>query len=296
MTKTYKTIIVEKEGAIGRLILNRPEKLNALNMQLREDFEDATNDFAKDPEIKVFIIKGAGRAFSAGYDMSGEEQPKDAPEPEAIEWLMRDTHPDNIWWRTLWDNPKISIGQVHGFCLAGGGHMMCHADILYCSADALFGYPPVRYASVGVDEFWPTLVGLRKSMEHMVTGNMMNTQTALRVGFVNEVFPTKEELEAAVETLAKTITKVPMAGLFINKRAVHQWYENAGLNSSLRSSHLAMCMSYGSNPKTLPHGIQDVNRVTREKGMRAGFEFMNKDFLEEDAIARPQMKRPDRKA
>jgi len=284
----YKDIIVEKKGAIGYITLNRPEKLNALSLGLIREFEEASNDFRDDPHIKVFIIKGAGRAFCTGYDMSDTES------PEAIEWLMQDPHPDSVWWRCLWDNPKITIAQVHSFCLAGGGHMISHVDIVYCSEDALFGYPPIRYASPGPALFWPILTGLRKSMEHLVTGNMMTAQTALRVGFVNEVFP-REQLEAEVEKLARTITKVPMASLFINKRSVHQWYENMGLRAANRYADALMCISYGSSPEALPYGIQDINRVTREKGMRAGFEYMNKDFIEEDSIAREQMVRPDRK-
>jgi len=173
--------------------------------------------------------------------------------------------------------------------------MICHMDAVYCSEDALFGYPPSRYASAGSHLLWPTLTGLRKAMEHLVTGNMMTAQTALRVGFVNEAFP-KEQLETEVERLAKTIAKLPMAGLFINKRAVHEWYEVAGLRTALRYAQRLRDISYGSSPKAIPHGFQDINRVTLEKGMKAGFEYMNEDYIEEDRIAREQMSRPDRKA
>ncbi len=295
MKKNYRNIIVEKKGAIGYLTLNKPDKLNCLAYSLLQEFEEACFDFRDDPEIKVFIIKGAGRAFSAGYDMSGEES--FVPGAEPIHWYMHynGPYPDDLFVRTLWDNPKIIIGQVHSFCLAGAGNMASHMDIVYCSEDALFGYPPARYASPGSHQFWPVLVGLRKAMEHLVTGNMMTAQEAHRVGFVNEVF-SGDKLEEEVERLAKTISKMPMASLRINKRAVHEWYECMGIRTAMRYSALLRDVSYGSSPQAIPHGYQDIGRVTAEKGMRAGFEYMNKDFLEEDSIARRQMVRPDRKA
>ncbi|MFC1995174.1 enoyl-CoA hydratase/isomerase family protein [Chloroflexota bacterium] len=288
----YKTIIVEKKGPIGYLTLNRPDKLNCMSRTLLEEFNEACMDFAKDTNIKVFIIKGAGRNFCAGYDMSGKEP---AQGPTSIEWYMWDLHPDDIFIRALWENPKIIIGQVHSFCLAGGGNMISHMDIVYCTEDALFGYPPARYASPGAHQLWPILVGLRKAMYHLTTGNMLTAQEAHRVGFVNEIFPTYEQMEAEVEKTAKTISKLSMAALLVNKRAVHEWYECMGIRTALRYSQRLRDITYGSPPEVLPHGFQDINRVTTEQGMRVGFEYMNKDFLEEDAIARQQMARPDRK-
>ena len=146
MVKEYENIIVEKTGHIGYLTLNRPDKLNALSPELIAEFEDACNDFRDDDDIKAFVVKGAGRCFSAGYDMS--DQPNTMPK-EAVEVWGRSPRPDSVWWNCLWDNPKISIAQVHSFCLAGGGHIASHCDIVYCSEDALFGYPPVRYGSIG---------------------------------------------------------------------------------------------------------------------------------------------------
>ena len=174
--------------------------------------------------------------------------------------------------------------------------MISHMDIVYCTEDALFGYPPARYASPGAHQLWPVLVGLRKAMYHLTTGNMLTAQEAHRVGFVNEVFPTYEQLEAEVEKTAKTISKLSIAALLVNKRAVHEWYECMGIRTALRYSQRLRDITYGSPPEVLPHGFQDINRVTAEKGMKVGFEYMNKDFLEEDAIARQQMARPDRKA
>ncbi len=293
MAKKYENIIVEKEGAIGRLILNRPEKMNAMSPGLLQEFADACFDFRDDPNIHVFIIKGSGRTFCAGYDISGANLDPNK-QPEAIEWYSRDPYPDDLFMRALWDNPKIIIAQVHGFCLAGAGNMVCHCDILYAADDALFGYPPARFASPGVHQLWPSLVGMRKAMEHLTTGNMLSAQTALRIGFANEIFP-QDKLEEAVERLARNIAKVPYVGAMLNKRAVHEWYEVQGLRTALRYSQRLRDISYGSAAETISHGKKDMNIVTCTKGLKAGLEYMNGAFLEEDDIARGKMRRPDRK-
>ncbi len=291
----YTGIIVEKKDAIGYLTLNRPEKLNAISVHLKKEFEAACLDFRDDPNIKVFVIKGAGRAFCSGYDMSHPGTDTNVNPPEPIELLMRDPGNDETFWRCLWDNPKIVIAQVHSFCVGGGAQIACYSDVVYCSEDALFGDPPVRYAGSGSGYLWPVIIGLHKAMEYMVTGNMMTAQTALRTGFVNEVFP-KDRLEAEIERLADTVAKLPMASLFINKRAVHEWYELMGIRTALRYSNRLNNITFGASPKALPHGLRDITRVTTEKGMKAGFEYMNKDFVKEDQIAKDQMARPDRKA
>ncbi|MEE9249161.1 MAG: enoyl-CoA hydratase/isomerase family protein [Dehalococcoidia bacterium] len=291
MTKKYENIIVEKKGAIGYLTLNRPGKMNALSPELITEFEEACYDFRDDGDIKAFVIKGAGRCFSAGYDMSGETE---QTSKESVEIWGRDPHPDGVWWRCLWDNPKISIAQVHSFCLAGGGHIISHCDIAYCDDKALFGYPPVRYAATAPQMLWPLYIGLRKAMEYFLTGNMMPAAEAYRLGFVNKVVP-EGQLEREVERLTRTISKVTPWALKLNKRAVHEFYELMGLRTAIRYSEDLGAISLGSSPQAIPHGYQAVNEVTAAQGMRAGFQYMNEAFLEEDAIGRSQMVRPDRK-
>ncbi len=292
----YKTIIVGKEAekGVGYITLNRPEKLNAINLTMRRELGEAANAFADDDDVKSIVIKGDGRAFCAGYDMSGQEKSK--RDSSAVGWMMRSSGIDDVFVSALWDNPKVIIGQVHSFALAGASRMLCHMDMVFCTKDSFFGYPPVRYASSGADMVWPVIVGLRKCMYLMSTGNMMQADEAYRVGMVNEVFATKEELETAVQKLVKTINKIPLAGIWANKRCVHEWYECMGIRTALRYTQQSRSVLYGTSPESLPHGIQDINRVTAEKGMKAGFEYMNQGFSEEDAIAASSMVRPDRKA
>ena len=140
---------------------------------------------------------------------------------------------------------------------------------------------------------WPELVGMKKAKEMAFTGTMIDAEEALKLNLVSQVVPT-EELEERVWKLANTISKLPPASTQINKMAINHYYEQQGLFESMTfASHLTN-ISYSASPEVLPRGIQDVNRITEEQGMRAGFQFMNEQYLDEDELARTQMARPDR--
>ena len=289
----YTDVIFEKKGPIAYITLNRPDKLNALDPRpgkILEQWAQACRQSRDDPEVKVLVIKGAGRCFSAGYDQSDPDRLSDQA------WELRDylTGLDQLYQECLWDNPKATIAQVHSFCLAGGGHLACYCDITIASDDALFGYPPVRYSSVGPAMLWPLLIGMKKAKEMLFTGNMMPAEEAHRLGLVNQVVPRKQ-LDAEVTKLAKTIAKLPPMSVKLNKLAIQEFYEQMGIRNALKYTGTLCSISYSASPESIPGGLQDFARVTKEQGIRAAFGRMNTPFLEEDSVARSQMARPDRK-
>lgn len=289
----YTDIIYEKKGPIAYITLNRPDKLNALDPrpgQILEQWAQACREARDDDEVKVMVIKGAGRCFSAGYDQSDPDRISDQA------WAIRDylSGLDQLYFECLWDSPKASIAQVHSFCLAGGGHMACFCDITIASEDALFGYPPVRYASIGAHMLWPYLLGMKKAKEMLFTGNMMSAQEALSVGLVNRVVP-RDKLDEEVTKLAQTIAKLPPMSVKLNKLAINEFYEVMGMRMALKYSGTLCSITYSASPQSIPGGLQDFCRVTREKGVRGAFAQMNAPFIEEDTIAHSQMARPDRK-
>ena len=291
----YENIIYETRAAAGGdvayITLNRPERLNALSRPLLAELELAFNEARDDDNVRCIVIKGAGRGFSAGYDMNVQTTGRDGPRP-AIEPTLGDG-PAKMYRRAIWDNPKPIIAQVHSFTLAGGGQLVCHCDITIAADNALFGYPPVRYGSVMMPMVWPELIGMKKAKQMAFTGTMIDAEEALKIGLVTEVVPT-EELDERVWKLANTISKLPPASTQLNKMAINHYYEQQGLFESMTfASHLTN-ISYSAPPDVIPHGLQDVNRVTAESGMRAGFQFMNEQYIEEDAVAQSQMARPNR--
>ena len=291
----YENIIYELREAAGGnvayITLNRPERLNALSRGLLADLGGALEEADKDETVRCIVIKGAGRAFSAGYDMNVQSEgnlPRDALA------MITGDHPTTMYRRWIWNNRKPVIAQCHSFSLAGGGQLACHCDITIASDDTLFGYPPARYASVATYMIWPELVGMKKMKQLAFTGNMMDAQEALRVGLVSEVVA-RDELDDYVWTLANTISKLPPASTELNKRAINYYYESQGMFQAYEYAENLMYVSYASSPEDLPKGLQDVDRVTAEQGMRAGFQYMNDAFTDEDqAIAAEQMARPSR--
>ena len=291
----FENIIYETrdaaEGQVAYITLNRPERLNALSRPLLAELEVALNDAAADDNVRCIVIKGAGRGFSAGYDMNVQTTGRGGGRP-ALDAVLEDGAA-NMYRRSIWGNPKPVIAQVHSFTLAGGGQLACHCDITIAADNALFGYPPVRYASMMMPMVWPELVGMKKAKLMAFTGSMITADDALRHGLVSDVVPT-DDLDEHVWQLANTIAKLPPASTKLNKKAINFYYDRQGLFEAMEYASNLTAVTYSSSPEELPHGLQDVNRVTAEQGMRAGFQYMNDRFIEEDKVAQEQMARPNR--
>ncbi|MCK4284868.1 MAG: enoyl-CoA hydratase/isomerase family protein, partial [Candidatus Lokiarchaeota archaeon] len=184
--ETYKFIIVDQpEKFINRIMLNRPEKRNALNNHIRGEVFDALEKADDDNEIRVTIIRGAGTCFSAGYDL-GSDLRKDRPWFTSPEIGLRSySWPRHLTegWFKMWDMAKPIIAQVHGYCLAGASELATACDLVYVADDAQIGYPAVRSISPPDLQYPAYLMGMRAAMEFMLTGSSLSGKEAARVGF-----------------------------------------------------------------------------------------------------------------
>lgn len=229
----YNSIIVDNpHEKVSRITLNRPEKRNSLSANLRTELFEVLESNDKDPDISVTIIRGSGKAFSAGYDLT-----KDIDELDPYYTAGGLGH----WPRhvvegsfKIWDLAKPVIAQVHGYCLAGGTELAQSCDLIYVADDASIGYPVVRNISPPDNQFYPWVVGMRKSMELMLTGNSMSGKEAVECGFANAAFPC-DKLEASVLKIAINVAGVPLDVQQINKRAVHRQMEIMGIRSGIRA-------------------------------------------------------------
>lgn len=228
----YDVLLIDgpAEG-IRRISLNRPDKRNALNHQLRGELLHALQTGDQDPDVKVMIVRGAGKCFSAGYDLGGGN--------EGQEYPFHTAGGDSQWprhvvegWMKIWDLSKPVIAQVHGYCLAGASELATGCDIVYVSESAKIGYPAVRFGVPDM-QFYPWLVGLRKGMEMMLTGDSMSGEEAVSYGWATRCF-SDEELEAKTLEQAQRIASIPSDILALNKRAVHRQMEAMGLRDGLR--------------------------------------------------------------
>jgi enoyl-CoA hydratase len=225
------TLVDEPAEGVRRITLNRPEKRNALFHPLRGEILEALREADRDDSIRVSIVRGAGKCFSAGYDLGGGNEGLDEPFYTAGgdgHWPRHVTE----GWMSIWDLAKPVIAQVHGYCLAGGSELASGCDLIYVAEDAQIGYPAVRF---GVPDmhFHAWTMGMRKAMEAMLTGDSMSGVEAVRTGWANEAFPV-DQLDAAVLTVASRIAKLPADIVQVNKRVVHRQMEVMGLRTGIR--------------------------------------------------------------
>lgn len=225
-------LVLEDNPAPGvrRLTLNRPEKRNALSNALRGDLFAALEKADKDADVRVIIIRGAGKCFSSGYDLAGVGELPFHTAGAQGQWAR---HVVEGCFR-MWDLAKPIIAQVHGWCLAGGSELAFACDLVYIAEDAQVGYPAVRTMSSPDNQFYPWLMGMRASMELMLTGDSISGTEAVRLGFANRAYPV-EELEAHVLEMAERIAKVDPELAQLNKRLVHRQMEAMGMRAGLRA-------------------------------------------------------------
>ncbi|MBW2140592.1 MAG: enoyl-CoA hydratase/isomerase family protein [Deltaproteobacteria bacterium] len=229
----YEFILVDDPAPyVRRITMNRPEKRNALNNGLRKEIFNALYIADEDESVRVTIIRGAGKCFSAGYDLSVDNR-IDRP------WFT--SGGDGNWarhvvkgWFEIWDLAKPVIAQVHGFCLAGGSELTASCDLAYVSDDAQIGYPPIRSMAAPDMQYYPWMVGMRNAMEIMLTGNSMTGREAVEMGYANRCFP-KEELEARTLEMAGRVAKIPTDLNQLNKRTVHRAMEIMGIRTAIRA-------------------------------------------------------------
>lgn len=215
------TVRAEKKGYIGYIILNRPKKLNAINWQVYRDMAVAIDELEDDKDVKVVVLKGEGRCFSAGFDLS---EPSFDDHEENRKMYDRVAHRARM---KLWNMSKPTIAQIHKFCLGGAHETMMACDLAICSDDTTFGIPEIKFGQGSCWPILPYIMDLRKARELILTGENYDAQTALQYGVVNYVVP-MEELDAKVKELARKLALIPTPALKLQKRCINRAVENMG--------------------------------------------------------------------
>jgi enoyl-CoA hydratase len=228
----HKIIVDQPLPRVRRITLNRPEKRNPLSNELRTELFHALESGDQNPDVRVTIIRGAGSCFSAGYDLQSDVS-QGQPFYTAGGLGNWPRHVVEGFFH-IWDLAKPVIAQVHGYCLAGGTELATACDLVYVAEDAKIGYPVVRTISPPDNQFYPWIVGLRRAMELMLTGDHMSGREAAECGFANRAFP-EAELEEQVLRIAERVARTPIDLQQINKRAVHRQMDAMGIRAALRA-------------------------------------------------------------
>ena len=249
MAAIYDNILYETDGRVARITLNRPEKLNALSHELRGEVFHALREAEANVDVGVIIIKAAGRAFSAGYDLSPTPAPSDYVEPHSKMPGTGSTHPNHYDWSRhtilanwmIWELSKPVIAQIHGYCLAGGTELASICDLRIVTEDAQIGYPPVR-AMGTMDMMWATYA----------------------------VAP--DQLDEFTNTFAERLGHIDNDLLAYNKRAVNRQYEIMDIRTGLMSGTDVEAMSKHRS------AAGEFGRISRAQGLKAALEWHDAPF------------------
>ena len=276
---TYETITYEKNGPVATVTLNRPDKLNALSDELQLEVRSALEDAGwEDDAIRVIVLKAAGRAFSAGFDITTSAKTNAAA--KRARFLKGKNFSASGWWDVFWNNPKPIIAQIQGFCIAGGLATATFCDLRICSEDSKFGAPEIRTGGPYIPAVWPWVIGMTKAREMLYTGNLIDAEEAKRLNLVNEVVPA-DELDEAVNRQAQTIAKLPAATVEYNKKLINMSYELMGVRQVVERSMELEAIALAS-ADTQPE-IEEFNKIRNADGLKAALSWNAERFSEEDA-------------
>ena len=270
-----QVLLVEDIGPVRRLTMNRPDALNALNGELLEALSDAVRAAGHDDSVSVVIVRGAGRAFCAGYDLNEDAE---GGEHDARYW-HEELALSTERMLELTDCPKPTIAQVHSYCLAGGTDLMLACDLAVVADDAKFGYVDIRFGSGVVSMFLPWIVGVRRAKEMLFTGeDRVSADEAMRIGMVNRVVP-GGELDDATLVLANEIAKNEPFVIQTTKRAVNRAWDVAGFRAAMASNTELDVLIETTN---LP-ARDEFRRITQEQGLKAAIAWRDARFRGEQA-------------
>ena len=266
-------ITKEREDGIGRLTFNSPNKLDAFNNEIMQAAMEAMDDFATDGDVHVVIVPGAGRAFSAGFDLqaSGERKLGSIDKVRTQMSLQFD------FIMKFWNSPKPTIAVVHGYCIAGALEVSLACDMTISSTSARFGEPEVRFGTGTVAMLFPWVTGPKQAKEILFTGeDRISAEDALRMGLVKRVVPDGEEMDEALR-LARKISRASSVSVLGAKKAINRSYEAMGMHQALATG-LDIDVEINSTPsweKT------EFARIRKEQSLQAAIAWRDARFAED---------------
>ncbi len=235
----FETVLYSADGPVATITLNRPQALNTIVPPMPDEVQAAVEHAVADAAVKVIVLRGAGRAFCAGYDFGGGFHHWDDAIQTDGAWdpgkdFMFATAPSmspTQKFMSVWRSPKPVIAQVHGWCVGGGSDFALCADLVIASEDARIGTPYSRMWGAYLSGMWLYRLGLTKAKEYALTGRPLSGVEAAEAGLINRAVPFAE-LEATVRHEAEQLARIPLSQLAAMKLIVNQAYENMGLAST----------------------------------------------------------------
>ena len=262
----YETLLYDKDGAIATITLNRPERLNTIVPPMPDEIEAAVTEANRDPDMRVIVLRGAGRAFCAGFDFSGDfssyadlltTDGRWDPGKDLIGTTSGFVAPVPKFM-SLWRSAKPVIAQVHGWCVGGGSDVALCADLVIASEDAQIGTPYARVWGCYLTGMWIYRLGLARAKWHALTGEPLSGKEAAECELINRAVPFAR-LEEEVRRLAGRLASLPPAQLYAMKVIVNQAYESMGLAATQRLGPIL-----DGYMRNIPESLRFVETAGRE--------------------------------
>jgi enoyl-CoA hydratase len=257
-----EALLIERRGAVAVLSFNRPRVLNAFDGPLVAATTKAMAELSADDAVLAIVVRGEGRAFSAGFDLKAGAAT--AGQRTLSDW-RRVLEADFAFIMAFWDCPKPTIAAIHGFCIGGAFELSLACDITVAAAGTRLGAPEVKFGSGAVAMLLPFVTGAKAAKEILLTGDdHLSEERALALGIVNHVTPAGEEFAKALAIAENIAAADPMA-VQLSKRAVNRSYEAMGLKAALAQAlELDIFIEGAGGPRRA-----EFDRIRREQGLRA---------------------------
>jgi len=269
----FETIQYQTEGPLAWISLDRPEKLNAINQQMVREILLATDKAQCDDEVRVIILKGEGRAFSAGFDLEDETK-TELDEDEALQELKAELHHDFDLIMRFWDSPKPTIAAVHTYCLGGAMELAVACDLTIAAKGCRFGEPEVKFGSGIVAMILPFVCGPKRAKEILLTGNdRITSEQAEAWGLINRVVKPENLLTRARE-VALEIARNDQLSVRITKQAINSTYEFGKMRNALKHA-LELDITIES---TETEESKVFNDILKREGAKAAIDWRDRQL------------------
>jgi len=282
----YETILVEIDEGIVRITLNRPDKRNAISRAMQSELIDAVESAGRDPQAGAVVIRGAGKGFCSGYDISSGSEAAQSGDISLPRRALSTVEMSRGWSR-IWDAPITVIAQIHGYCLAGGTDLALNCDLVLTAEDATIGFPALRMGGTPPTSMWIYNVGPQWAKRLLLTGDTFTGRLAERIGFALEAAPA-DELDERVTFLARRIVAMGRDIAGINKYVI-----NRGLELMGRTTLQNIAAPFDAIANQAPEMAAFMQRA-QEIGLGPAFKERDAPFAEGVPIDIPEARRGER--
>lgn len=244
------------DGKVAHIVLNEPDKLNAIAPSAVQLFSQHLRRIAETDQVRAVVVRGEGRAFCSGADLSSE----DAPLETVADWRKEITAEAALLYQ-LWSLPQPTIAAIHGYCLGLGCDLMLACDFAIAADTAKFGEPEIKHAAASTFLIMPYVVAMRDVKAMLLTGAMIDAPTAREMRLVTRVVPA-DDLHSSVAETVDQLCRIPRQALRMNKIGLNRVYELMGLKAAVDYNVELMSQILVSD------SAKAFDRLVKERGLR----------------------------